>query len=153
MGGGLLWPTLGRTAGERTSAIGSPIRFATVDGVIMSPAANGQIRVSDPVIVTARGDSFVRDVQLYARDAAHATYSAAQAAGACTAISATMTVRFGGPNPDGGDLIQPQSLADVGFQSFSLVSHAACPEPGTCVLAGLGIGGIFLNCKRGRSGA
>jgi len=134
---GQLW--VGASGGN-LSMVGSPVRF-TFFGTGEVPAAAGAIDAGT-VQVTTSGDSFNADVQLYAWDAAHATFAAAQAAGAQHGISATMTGALGGTVTGAPNNPQPD-LPSLGFQGFSLV-----PEPGTITLGLLGLGGLVAARRR-----
>ncbi len=138
---GQLWA--GPTGGT-LSAIGSATRFTTFQDV-ENPSAAGVIVLNTPVQVTSSGNSFTADIRLYAWDAAHATFSAAQTAGAQHGQSAVMTGAVGGANATGPATPAP-TLIDLGFQSFQLV-----PEPGTVTLGLLGLGGLIAARRKRRA--
>lgn len=134
---GQLW--VGATGGT-LSAVGTPVRFTTFGGSEQVAAA-GAIDAG-AVQVTTSGNSFTADVQLYAWDAAHATYADAVTAGAQRGISAKMTGALGGAAASGPPVTAPD-LPSLGFVGFSLV-----PEPGTITLGLLGLGGLVAARRR-----
>lgn len=134
---------VGPTGGTR-SAIGSPVRF-TYFGGAEDPSAVGAIDAG-PVQVTTTGNSFVADVQLYAWDAALATYAAAQTAGAFHAISAIMTGALGG-NAASGPPVPAPDLPSLGFQAFFF----PLPEPSTVTFGFIGLAGLFAARHRRRN--
>lgn len=133
---GQLW--VGPTGGT-LSPVGSPVRF-TYFGGGEDPAAAGAIDAG-PVQVTASGDSFVADVRLYAWDAAHATFAAAQSAGGWHGVSSLMTGALGGNSASGPPVPAPD-LPSLGFQGFFV------PEPGTIAMGLLGLAGLGATRRR-----
>lgn len=133
---GQLW--VGETSGA-LSPVGVPVRF-TFFGGSEDPAAAGAIDAGS-VQVTATGNSFVADVRLYAWHAAHATYAAAQYAGAWHGASSVMTGALGG-NATSGPPVPAPDLPSLGFQGFFV------PEPSTIAMGLLGLVGLGATRRR-----